>query len=148
MGHTDVVFFFCDYRDNQRNTCTAVLYGLIRQIITKRPGLEEQVYSHIAILEEVHQKLEKLERPKETLEILNVLWQIFAGLVTSVELGTIFCVIDGLDECEPSMLGALTSRIRYLFANGTPPQRRGTFKLAISSRSTYELGNFMEVQVD
>ncbi|KAF5853238.1 hypothetical protein GGP41_001822 [Bipolaris sorokiniana] len=152
IDHTDLVFFFCDFKDKRRNTCTAVLYGLITQIITKRPGLEEYVYSYITTLEDIQKILEEtdetLERQEETLEILDVLWQIFAGLVNSVELGTIFCVIDGLDECEQSMLGVVRSRLKHLFANRARSKSRGIFKLAISSRYIYELGNFMEIQLN
>lgn len=38
-----LAYFFCDYRDNRRNTAVAVLRGLMFQLIRQHPKLIEHI---------------------------------------------------------------------------------------------------------
>ena len=65
----------------------AVLRGLVHQIITKCPQLVKHALPHF----------ETPERTQQTLSSLEAMWLIFRKLVADAELGTMFCVLDGLD---------------------------------------------------
>ncbi|PZD29773.1 hypothetical protein A1F96_04897, partial [Pyrenophora tritici-repentis] len=134
----DLAFFFCSAQDEKRNTAIAVLRGLVRQIIAKRPQL-------------VKHALPKFETPtmtQQTLSSVEALWLIFRKLIVDAELGTMFCVLDGLDECEQSTLGELLPRLVGLLAGGTPSSSKGTFKLAIISRDVLSLQGYTRIRLD
>jgi ankyrin repeat protein len=133
-----LVFFFCNAEDGRRNTAAAVLRGLVRQIIVKRPQLVKHALPDF----------ETPERTQQTLSCFETLWVIFSKLVADAELGTMFCVLDGLDECEASTLRALVSRIVNLFAGDTVSSAEGTFKLAIVSRDIPGLQGCTRIRLD
>ncbi|PZD29771.1 hypothetical protein A1F96_04895 [Pyrenophora tritici-repentis] len=86
----DLAFFFCSAQGEKRNTAIAVLRGLVHQIINKRSQLIKHALPYF----------KTTDRTQQTLSSLETLWIIFSKLVADVELGTLFCVLDGLDECE------------------------------------------------
>lgn len=94
---TDFAYYFCSYQDEKRNTGFTVLRGIIYQIIVKRPHLTKHALPYF----------ETKERTQETLSSLESLWIIFKELPEDPGLGTIFYVIDGLDECNEGTLQAL-----------------------------------------
>lgn len=98
--------------------------GLVHQIITKRPQLVRHALPYF----------EMPKRTQQTLSSLETLWLIFSKLVSDAELGAMFCVLDGLDECEESALGVILPRIVSLLTGKSSPPTKGTFKLAIVSR--------------
>ncbi|EMD64525.1 hypothetical protein GGP41_006925 [Bipolaris sorokiniana] len=124
MDNADLVFFFCSAEDKRRNTAIAVLRGLVHQIIIKRPLLVKYALPYF----------KPPERIQQTLSSLETLWIIFSNIITDVELGTVFCVLDGLDECEDSTLRGLLPRLVGLLANPTPSSTNSAFKLVILSR--------------
>jgi hypothetical protein len=73
------------------------------------------------------------ERTQQTLSSLEILWVIFRRLVQEPDLGTIFCVLDGLDECEDETLGVL---VRKIANNLSPKSSQPTIRL-FSSADTY-----------
>jgi hypothetical protein len=83
-----------------------VLRELVHQTITKRPLLVKHALPYF----------ETPERTEQTLSSLKALWLISSTLATDVELGTMFCVLDGLDECHEDTLGALVPRIVNLLS--------------------------------
>ncbi|RYP59020.1 hypothetical protein DL769_008711 [Monosporascus sp. CRB-8-3] len=90
MEDTGLLFYFCSHQDEKRNTAVAVLRGLVHQIVKKRPKLIEYVLPY----------LETPEKAQATLLSLESLWIIFRRLVQDGDLRKIFCVLDGLDECD------------------------------------------------
>ncbi|EUC39746.1 hypothetical protein COCMIDRAFT_10226 [Bipolaris oryzae ATCC 44560] len=137
--NTDLVFFFCSAEDKRRNTATAVLRGLVHQMITKRPQLVKHALPYF----------ETPERTQQTLLSFETLWLIFSKLIADTKLGTMFCVLDGLDECEESTLKVLLPRLISLLTIENSPSTKGTFKLAIVSRDLLRLrGCTMRVRLD
>jgi hypothetical protein len=57
----DLVFFFCSAQNEKRNTAVAVLRGLVRQIIAKRPQLVKHALPYFETLERMQQTLGSLE---------------------------------------------------------------------------------------
>ncbi|KAF1829574.1 hypothetical protein BDW02DRAFT_484368, partial [Decorospora gaudefroyi] len=126
--NAELAFFFCSAQDPKRNTAVAVLRGLIHQILSKRPQLVKHAQEYFKTPEQTQQTLLSLE----------ALWLIFNKLAEDVDLGNMFCVLDGLDECDEDTHRLLVPRIlRLLSSEGSTQdseQRPSTFKLAIVSR--------------
>lgn len=59
-----------------------------------------------------------------------------------------FCVLDGLDECEESTLRVLLPRLVSLPAGGAPSSTKGAFKLAIISQDIPGLQGCLRVRLD
>jgi ankyrin repeat protein/nucleoside phosphorylase len=136
--NAEVAFFFCSAQDEKRNTAVAVLRGLVHQIIAKRPQLVKHVLPHF----------ETPERTQQTLSSLEALWLIFSKLVADAEFGTMFCVLDGLDECHEDSLRAIVPRIVRLLTSKAPLSTKGTFKLAIVSRDIPGLQGCTRLRLD
>jgi ankyrin repeat protein len=134
----ELLFFFCSAQDEKRNTAVAVLRGLVHQIVDKRPLLVKHALPYF----------ETPERTQQTLSSLEALWIIFSKLIADVELGTMFCVLDGLDECEESTLRVLLPRFVGLLAGEDPPSSQSMFKLAIVSRDMPGLQGCTRVRLD
>ncbi|KAF2006539.1 hypothetical protein P154DRAFT_415515, partial [Amniculicola lignicola CBS 123094] len=134
----ELVFFFCSAQDEKRNTAVAVLRGLVHQIVVKRP----QLVKHALLF------FKTPERTQQTLSSLETLWIIFSKLVADNELGTMFCVLDGLDECEESTLRMLLLRLVSLLAGKAPSSSHGMFQLAIISRDLSTLQGCKRIRLD
>jgi len=134
----ELVFLFCSAQDEKRNTAVAVLRGLVHQIVVKRPQLVKHALPFF----------ETPERSQQTLSSLEALWIIFSRLVVDNELGTMFCVLDGLDECEESTLRVLLPRIVSLLAGEAPSSSQAMFKLAIVSRDISGLQGCKRIRLD
>ncbi|KAH8714814.1 hypothetical protein GQ44DRAFT_582173, partial [Phaeosphaeriaceae sp. PMI808] len=132
-----LVYYFCSQQDEKRNTGVAVLRGLVRQIITKRPPLVKHALPYF----------ETPERTQQTLSSLETLWFIFNQLVADPSLGTVFCVLDGLDECDQGTLRVLVPKIIRLLAPQAPSPTT-MFRLVIVSRDIPGLQECMRVKLD
>jgi hypothetical protein len=134
--------FFCSAQDEEHNTGVAVLRGLVHQIIAKRPQLVKHALPYF----------ETPEKTQQTLLSLETLWIIFSKLIIDAELGTMFCVLDGLDECHEDTLRSLVPRIIDLLScQGSTQGSTRTmiaFKLAIVSRKIPGLHKCIRVQLD
>ncbi|KAH8702685.1 hypothetical protein GQ44DRAFT_597186, partial [Phaeosphaeriaceae sp. PMI808] len=140
VGREDaqLVYYFCSHQDEKRNTVVAVLRGLVRQIITKRPQLVQHALPYF----------EPPERIQQTLSSLETLWIIFSKLVRDAELGAVFCVLDGLDECDEGALRVLLPRIVSLLAPAATSTCTTAFRLAIVSRDLHGLQGCVRVKLD
>ena len=99
-AHTAIAYFFCDNKDERRQTALRILQGVIYQILCQRP-------------DQVHHLRSECERQKEHLlsspNSLQSLWRILQNIFQSSDLHTVYVVIDGLDECEPESSNLLLS---------------------------------------
>jgi hypothetical protein len=89
---TMLLFFFCDNQDKKRNTAVAILGGLLYQIVEKRPDLMKR---HVL----------------PYFETVETLWIIFRKLLQDPDLGTTFCVLDGLNECDDGSSQAIVANL-------------------------------------
>jgi hypothetical protein len=105
----ELVFYFCSHQDKKRNTATAILRGLLYQIVGGCRKLVKHVLPYF----------ETLEKTQQTLSSLETLWIIFRRFVQDVDLGTMFCVLDGLDECDEDTLRILVPKIVDIFSQKT-----------------------------
>lgn len=61
----------------------------------------------------------------------EALWRIFLDMLYDPGLGIVYCILDGLDECEGSSIQILLDNCRALFSQNTAATQ---FKLIIVSR--------------
>ena len=95
--------YFCDNKDEKRNTAVAVLRGLIYQLLQ----LRRKLFDHI---------LPTFKVQKESLFQFEALWRIFKSMVCDPTVETTYCVLDGLDECDEASLEMLLRKITVLLS--------------------------------
>ncbi|KAL8793856.1 MAG: hypothetical protein Q9195_003582 [Heterodermia aff. obscurata] len=138
--NTILLQYFCDNKDERRNTATAILRGLIFQLLRTQPGL----LPHI---------LPSYQIQKESLFLASsfqTLWTIFEAMLRDPVLGKIYCVLDGMDECEKDSLSMILDKFRELFR--TDP-RAFQLNLIIASRDEPKtipqlLSGFSRIRLD
>lgn len=114
--------YFCDNKDEKRNTAITIIKGLIFQLLQFRSKL----FNHI---------LPSFKIQKESLftdSSFETLWRIFSTMLRDPVLDTIYCVLDGLDKCDEASLQMLLSKLKALFSQETGPSYR--LKMIIVSR--------------
>ena len=134
-----LLFYFCSSEDGKRNTAVAVLRGLVYQIITKRPDLIKQ---------HVLPYFETPETVKDTLSSLETLWIIFRKLLQDPNLGTTFCVLDGLDECDEGSLRLLVAKVVDFFSSQNLQPTDRALRLVIISREVPGLHRCAHIKLD
>jgi hypothetical protein len=84
------IYFFCRAEHEKRNTAVAVLRGLLWHLIGMCP--------------ELTRVLRKKCEPavEDALSSRETLWTSFKELVVAVQSKRLYCVVDGLDECDES----------------------------------------------
>ena len=97
--------FFCDNKDEKRNTANSIICGLLFQLLKLQPKLS----SHITPTFQVQQQSLFAGSSFETL------WRIFKNMVCDPVLGSVYCVLDGLDECDETSSELLLRRLKNLF---------------------------------
>ncbi|UKZ83104.1 hypothetical protein TrVFT333_010907 [Trichoderma virens FT-333] len=74
---------------------------------------------------------------------------MFKTLLQSPELGTVFCVLDGLDECDENSLENLSRQFRdFYFPSDHKRHIAQNLKLAIVSRKINGLQGFRQIRLD
>lgn len=98
------ISFFCDNKVDTRNTSVSILRGLMYQLISHQPNLVN------AIIPQWKQKFRSLFQESS----FAVLWKLFEDMVTKSSFRAIYCVVDGLDECELNSLSLLLRKFERL----------------------------------
>ena len=98
--------FFCDNKNNKRNTADSIILGFLFQLLQKRPKL----INHILSIFEIQQASLFSGSSFESL------WRIFENMTSDPMLRTIYCVLDGLDECDKPSLEVLLRHFKALFS--------------------------------
>ena len=83
-----LIYYFCDDKFEGRRTATAILRGLLLQLLRQRPILFNHIQSHFDISRD------------SLFTNFHALWRIFVSIIQDSEAGKVFCLIDALDECE------------------------------------------------
>ena len=124
----DLIYFFCTSEDGNRNHAHAILRGLLWQIVRKRPSLATHLVEYLTP-----------ERSQTSLSSEETLWAMFVRLAQDPGLGKMYCVVDGLDECEPSSRRSLVSKLLELVPPHSTAFETSTLKVALISRDILEL---------
>ena len=123
----DVLFmqYFCDNKDEKRNTATAIIRGLIFQLLLLRPKLFDYILPSFKIQKE----------SLFTSSSFEALWRIFENMCHDPVLGNTYCVIDGLDECDEASLELLLKKFKAFFSKKLDEFSACRLKLIAVSRS-------------
>ena len=92
-GQELLTYFFCDNKDDRRKDATSILRGIIYQVLTQRPEL-----CFYFRTEYEKQKAHLLNSPNT----LQTLWRIFQNIASHPTIGSLYIIIDALDECDPT----------------------------------------------
>ena len=83
-----LAYYFCDDKVEKRRTATAILRGLLLQLLRQRPAHFKHIQS-------------EFDMSRDSLfSNFHALWRIFVSIVQDAEVGEVCCLIDALDECE------------------------------------------------
>ncbi|EAL85341.1 ankyrin repeat domain-containing protein [Aspergillus fumigatus Af293] len=134
----NLIFSFCTHKDEKHNTAVAIIRGLVYQIVTHRPKLIKHVLP----------SFETPEKARQTLSSLDALWVIFRRLVQDIDIGTTFCVIDGLDECDEAALSVLVPKLADIFSLESSQPATRLFKMVVISRDIPGLRGSLQVKLD
>lgn len=98
INSTQLLYCFCNNRDNPNQTAPDILGAMIHQFISDRKYLFPLVF-------------EQFCRSIPSPWPLESLWDIFLVLVDLAQLDVVYCIIDALDECETESVSDLLSLI-------------------------------------
>ena len=137
------VQYFCDNRDEKKNTAVAILRGLVFQLLRERSKLFDYILPDFKIQRE----------SLFTSSPFEALWRIFETMICDPILGTVYCVLDGLDECEEASLEVLLKKFKALFSTKFNDSSTCHLKLIAASRDLPEfipemLSTFPRVRLD
>jgi hypothetical protein len=138
-----LVQYFCDNRDEKKNTAVAIIRGLIFQLLRGRSKLFDYILLDFKIQRESLFSSSSFE----------ALWRIFETMICDPVLGTVYCVLDGLDECEEASLEVLLKKFKALFSTKFNESSMCHLKLIAVSRDLPEfipeiLSAFPRVRLD
>jgi ankyrin repeat protein len=100
--------YFCDNKDEKRNTAVAIIRGLIFQLLNFQPNL----FDHILPSFKIQGGSLFADSSFETL------WRIFNNMLRDpvLSIGPRYCILDGLDEIDEASLEILLGKIKSLFS--------------------------------
>lgn len=104
--NSHVVYYFCSHQDEKRNNAVQIIRGLLWQI-TRIAQLRDLVLQHFSAQEKNNRTL---------LSSSESLWRLFAAIVTDPAMGTFYCLLDGLDECDYESTNWLVKKLGDLFS--------------------------------
>lgn len=124
VGHSQITFlqYFCDNKDEKCNTAVAIVKGFLFQLLRSHPKMYHYTLP----------SFKDLGLSLFTKFMFGTLWRIFEQMLQDPVLGSVYCVLDGLDECEPDSSENLLARFKTLFNGGRISLCR--FHLLITSR--------------
>ncbi|KAL6817345.1 ankyrin repeat-containing domain protein [Trichoderma sp. SZMC 28015] len=94
-------YFFCDAKDNRRNSAVAIVRGIIFQLLEQKEDLIEYILPIYKV------QKEHLFQPGS----FEALWEIFLDMMDNLSDTQVYFILDGLDECEPKSLEALLIKL-------------------------------------
>ena len=119
-SQTMLAYYFCDDKDEKRRTATAILRGLLLQLLRQRPVL----FKHIR---------PKFKISRDTLFTnFHSLWRVFISVVQDPGAGDVYCLIDALDECEKESRQLFLKSLTTVF--GLQQGKTTSVKFIITSR--------------
>ncbi|KAK8013029.1 ankyrin repeat protein [Apiospora marii] len=134
-----VTYFFCRHDDEKRNTETAVLRGLLVQLLR---GISDESFD-----QHVWPSFHSDKAASYTLSKPQAIWDVFETLVMSPDSPPTFCILDGLDECDRESSRKLTQRFYYIFGMNKATRPTHIFKLAVLSRDQSGLRGFSNLRL-
>jgi hypothetical protein len=110
------VYFFCRAGVKYRNTAICVLRGLIWHMLIQSPDTTQCSLAVLEVLQTKHKALdtESPEHMEAALSSRETLWSAFITLLEERRPERVFCVLDGLDECDEHSQNWLVAKLLSL----------------------------------
>ena len=96
-------YYFCDNKDEKRNTATAIIRGLLLQLLRQR---------HI-LFKFIQRDYDQMK--SQLFDSFDALWRILHSMLKDPNAGEVYILIDALDECEKSSREDLLKVLAKLF---------------------------------
>ncbi|KAH0542444.1 hypothetical protein FGG08_003199 [Glutinoglossum americanum] len=112
-----LAYYFCDNKDERRNTATAILRGLLWQLLTKRRSLFDHILDY--------KPEEPFDKPKLERFLLDILENTD---------GEIYFLVDALDECDRSSREDFLTFLAGPFTRALNGNRNAKIKFLMTSR--------------
>ncbi|KAF5664588.1 NACHT ankyrin domain-containing protein [Fusarium circinatum] len=122
------LFYFCRFQHDLYNKPVNLLRSLIYQLLNFSTDMSK--------IQQVLSYLDSQEKADNALSSLECLWNILEILLSQPSLSIVYCLIDGIDECQSS--DVLIGKFRDYCAS--PIGRNGPLRLAIIGRDVDLLG--------
>lgn len=122
-SNQSLIYFFCSFSDDRLNSATAILSSFIYQLIQKHRSMGRHATASFS----------SQNRTSETLRSVTALWKIFNRILNDPNLGKVFCILDGLDECDVESQDFLIDSFAALTTASSENRSHG-MNLAIISR--------------
>ncbi len=100
-----VLYYFCDSRTENRNTAASILKGFMYQLYKKQNELAT------VLLDEYRIQHDSLFHPHS----IEPLWRIWRAMLNRSRAKRIFCIIDGVDQCDEPNLDHFLRKINTHF---------------------------------
>ena len=110
------ICFFCRAGVKYRNTTICVLRGLIWHLLTQSPDTTQCLLAILEVLQTKHRALDtgSSEHMEAALSSRETLWSAFITLLEERRPERVFCVLDGLDECDEHSQNWLVAKLLSL----------------------------------
>jgi len=120
-GTMIVVYHFCDHQNKQKSTPCSILRGLMSQLVEADP----------ALIKNLKQDYERFGN--DMFSNPHIMVRLFVDIVNGMRPHVPYCVIDGLDECDPESIPLL---LKEMFAprHSITTTESSIFKLVLISR--------------
>lgn len=122
------LFYFCRFQHECYNKPGNLLRSLSYQLLS--------FSTDVSAVLEVFGYLDTEEKAKNALSSLECLWKILEILLSQADLSTVYCIIDGVDECQSSDVLICKFRDYCTSAVGS----KGSLRLALIGRDLDILG--------
>lgn len=126
------IFFFCSAGDEKRGTAVAVMRGLLWHLTGLYPDLSKQLRGKFA------------DCSADALESRRTLWTRFCELIKALGHERLYCIIDGLDECDKDDHQWLMDQFVSMNSNSDIDN----FKVAVVSRGSAKLPDVNQIRLD
>ncbi|KAK7592437.1 hypothetical protein V3481_007055 [Fusarium oxysporum f. sp. vasinfectum] len=127
-----LAYFFCDSGYDTRKTATAVVRGLLLQLLQQHPSL----------LDHVLPKFE--EREAKAFDSFDALWAMFMNAAADKATGRKYCIIDALDECERESQEVILDQLQETFGSSKSSNHELNICILITSRPYPEIRETLE----
>jgi hypothetical protein len=126
VGQATVCHFFFkeDDKQNEQNKATTAICAILNQLFHERPELLEK---HVA---------DPYKQCDQALKTdFGRLWQILVAAATDEAAGSVVCIVDALDECDPSDQTKLVAELDNFYTHDRRNSNRAScLKFLVTSR--------------
>lgn len=120
-----LTYFFCDSSIEERKTAASIIRGILYQLHQQHQWVMRKY-----LLPKYKEQGDRL------FESFDALWAILIAALADENVGTIYCLIDALDECDAESQKALLGRLVETFQGKKGP---ANIRFLITSRPYPEI---------